>query len=178
MKRWFYACVVASLFLMAPVLMGYTQYSIGDGISWLVHYVSVDGILSNPDLTVTVLVDGDTIAAGDSLNVDLGDISGYWELYYGVNAGAFVESIAVYFGSSADSGWSTGSTVYFDRNPATCDTVEHWSLDADLAAYGTLIPIQNTYGSFLIGPYGVMTIKNLNTTGDLDSLYMTLKARK
>lgn len=178
MRRFLYVCLAVSLVLMAPILMGYTQYSVGDGISWLVHYVSVEGILSDPDLTVTVLVDGDTIAVGDSLNVDLGDISGYWELYYTADALAFSDSTHVYFGSSADSGWGSGSTVYFDRDPATCDTVNHWSLNSDLDVYGTLIPIQNTYGSFLVGPFGVMTIKNYSLTTDIDSLYMELKKRK
>ena len=149
MKKEWIAVIAAAVFVCAVVLpqTGVTEY------------------MGNPHET-TALVTSDTIAPGDSLNVELGYLGNHWEYSVKFIADGWGDSTYVYLGSSEDAGWATGNTAYFDRNPGT-DTIEYWYLATELNDYGTCIPLMNTYGVYLPGPYGLITIKN---DGIVDSL--------
>ena len=146
MRRMIFCFViaVAVVILSAFGVTGQTNYTGGKEIS-------VMGV--HTALSAT------TIPACDSLDVDLGDISTYWEIYIKCNATTWVDDVVVRVGSSEDSTWASGNTTYFDRNPATV-IVEYWGLSSALTTEGTCIPLMNTYGAYLPGPYGILRIVN------------------
>ena len=125
----------------------------------------------------TALVTSDTIAPGDSLNVELGYLGNHWEYSVKFIADGWGDSTYVYLGSSEDATWATGNTAYFDRNPGT-DTIEYWYLATELNDYGTCIPLMNTYGVYLPGPFGLMTIKNDGLVDSILGLDVILVERK
>ncbi|MGY5854277.1 MAG: hypothetical protein RTU92_11970, partial [Candidatus Thorarchaeota archaeon] len=133
---------------------------------------------STPGLVVTNVLTSTVLGEGDSVNVDLGDISGYWEVYIKVNATTAQESIAVYFGSSEDATWASGNTAYFDFDPSTAVIDPKW-LSSTFDQYGDCVAIVNSFGAFLPGPYGLLTIKNENTNDeDVDEMTVELIKRK
>jgi len=128
------------------------------------------------EMHVSTVLDTTTILGGDSLDVELGDISGYWEIYIKCNATTWVDDVTVRVGTSEDATWATGNTTYFDRNPATV-IVEYWGLSSALTTEGTCIPLMNTYGAYLPGPYGLLRILNGNASA-LGALEIILIKRK
>ncbi len=127
---------------------------------------------------VDTLCTGRTIGQGDTLNLDLGPIYQYWELFIKITATSWAtDSINVRLGTSENATWATGRTTYFDKNPATA-AVDHWPL-ASYDAYGTCFPLVNAYGAYLPGPYGVLTIDNYNLADDdIEGLTIVLIKRK
>jgi len=111
------------------------------------------------EMNVSTVLAATTIVTNDSLDVELGDISGYWEIYIKCNATTWVDDVTIRVGTSEDATWATGNTTYFDRNPATV-IVEYWGLSSALTTEGTCIPLMNTYGAYLPGPYGILRILN------------------
>ena len=128
------------------------------------------------EMHVSTVLDTTTILGGDSLDVELGDISGYWEIYIKCNATTWVDDVTVRVGTSEDATWATGNTTYFDRNPATV-IVEYWGLSSALTTEGTCIPLMNTYGAYLPGPHGILRILNGNASA-LGALEIQLIKRK
>ena len=125
---------------------------------------------------VTTPLSATTIAAAGTLVVDLGDISGQWEIYIKCNATTWVDDITVQVATSEDATWATGNTTFFDRDPSTV-IVEHWGFTSDLTSDGTCIPLLNSYGAYLPGPYGLLRIINGNAS-DLVGLEIILIKRK
>ena len=172
-SRYFYVVVALCLVLMAPVLGGYTQYTVGDGISWLVSYISdwdgvvtADGVWSDPDLTTVIVASNEDIGETDSLLVELGDLSGYREVYVKLLASTWQDSITCKFASSETGGWATGNTAYFDFIPSDAD-IDHWETGTNtLGTYGILIPLRDAYGAWLPGPNGLLEIENNNIVWD------------
>ena len=139
-----------------------------DAQSWVSSKQSfitrVDTICTNRDL-----------ANGASIDLELGYIGHYWEIYVKFLATTF-DTATVYVGSSENETWATGRTAYFDRDPATV-AVDNWSIDDGLGTYGTCIPLMNTYGAYLPGPYGVMKI-TASDTDTIEALTVILIKRK
>ena len=128
------------------------------------------------ETTVSTVLAATTIPAGDSLDVDLGNISGYWEIYIKCNATTWRDNVVVRVGSSESLTWATGNTTYFDKNPGTT-IVEYWGFSSALTTHGTCIPLMNAYGAYLPGPYGILRILNSNGS-DLVGLEIILIGRK
>ena len=126
--------------------------------------------------TVSTVLAATTIAAGDSLDVELGDISRYWEIYIKCNATTWRDSVTVRVGTSESLTWAAGNTTYFDKNPGTA-IVEYWGLTASLTTEGTCIPLMNAYGAYLPGPYGILRVVN-DSLNDLVGLEIILIKRK
>lgn len=152
------------VFLMAAALLVFissslvAQSTIRDALNTMAGAVDSSGHLSSPGLVVDTIRTGVAILSGETEYFDLGDISEYWEIYIVIQASAF-DSAVVYFATSADhdDSWATGHTAFFDRNPSTPE-IEYWGLNDQLSTYGTCFPIINTYGTFLPGPHGLMSI--------------------
>ena len=126
--------------------------------------------------TVSTVLTATTIPAGDSLDVELGDISRYWEIYIKCNATTWVDDVFVRVGSSESLTWAAGNTTYFDKDPGTVN-VEYWGFSSILTTHGTCIPLMNAYGAYLPGPYGILRIWN-NNGSDLVGLEIILIGRK
>ena len=127
-------------------------------------------------MRVSTPLSATTISAGDSLDIDLGDISGYWEIYIKCNATTWRDSVTVRVGTSESLTWAAGNTTYFDKNPGTA-IVEYWGLTASLTTEGTCIPLMNAYGAYLPGPYGILRVVN-DSLNDLVGLEIILIKRK
>ena len=140
------------------------------------NIITSDGMISDPDLTVTSVLTSTALGEGDTVDVELGDISGYWEVYIKVNATTAQESIAVYLGSSETAGWATGNTAYFDFDPSTTLIDPKW-LSTTFDEYGDCVALLNSFGAFLPGPYGLLKIINENVN-DEDVAGMTVELIK
>ena len=113
------------------------------------------------DRTTTVVLDAQTLGENDSVSIELGDLSGYGEVWIKVLATTWQDSLAVRFASSENAGWDTGNTAYFDYDPSTV-IVDHWELSTKIGTFGKIIPIRDKTGSWLTGNYGLMRVVNEN----------------
>ena len=123
------------------------------------------GIWSDPDWDV------ETFYLADLEPTDAGEITwdmrGYTACYLKFLATTWSDSLLLTFGTSETQGWTGGNSSYFDIDPSTT-TPDSWVIDdADdvLGAYGTTIPVLNTYGTWIPGPYGCLTVTNALPVG-------------
>jgi len=120
-----------------------------------------DGIWLDPDWSTDIVCSALDIGEGESYSYSW-SMDGYTACYAKFLATTFAESTTVVFGTSETPGWATGNTAYFDMDPFSTVTVEGIALNDTLGTYGTCVPILNTYGTWIPGPYGLLTITNNN----------------
>jgi len=118
-----------------------------------------DGIWLDPDWSTEILASNLDLDPTESYSTSW-SMDGYTACYAVYLADTWSDSLTVVYGTSTTLGWTAGNTAYFDMNPFGTVAIEGIALNDSLGTYGTCLPILNSYGTWIPGPYGCLTITN------------------